>query len=348
MKIEYPPREPLAFLPTPLQPLDRISETFSYPFGGPRIWVKRDDLTESAMSGNKLRKLEFIIAEAKAQGCDTLITCGGEQSNHCRATALAAAKAGLHAHVILRGSQNSAKEGPAPDGNLLVDYLAGARVSLYPLKEYVSRLPELFDEWVTYYRDQGRKALCIPTGGSDGLGIWGYIAGGEELIGDCHKAGFVPEHIVCATGSGGTQSGLTLACQLLEVSSRVTGYAVCDDEAYFLGKVAEDVADWERRYPGAGGKNFQFDQSRVRVNDEYIGPGYALANEDIYQAIALLAQQEGLLLDPVYTGKAFHGLLTDLEKGRYGGCKNLVFVHTGGQFGIFPQRDGFKSSWSEN
>lgn len=347
MNIEYPARELLANLPTPLQALDRISETFSYPYDGPRIWVKRDDLTESAMSGNKLRKLEFIIAEAKAQGCDTLITCGGEQSNHCRATALAAAKAGLQAHVLLRASRNSDAGALTPDGNLLVDYLAGARVSLYPLKEYLSRLPTLFEEWRAHYLQQGRKALCIPTGGSDGLGIWGYIAGAEEVIADCRRQGFEPEYLVCATGSGGTQSGLSLGCQLLGVSTQVTGYAVCDDEAYFLRKVAQDVADWEARYPDAVVDGFTFDTQRVAVIDDYIGPGYAMATEEIYQSIALLAQQEGLLLDPVYTGKAFHGLLNEIKRGRYRDCKNLVFVHTGGQFGIFPQRAGFKSSWAE-
>lgn len=347
MTIQYPPRELLAHLPTPLQPLDRLSEQFSLPFGGPRIWVKRDDLTESAMSGNKLRKLEFIIAEARAQGCDVLITCGGEQSNHCRATALAAAKCGLRAHVLLRESRKNSDAPDVPDGNLLVDFLAGAQVSLYPLKEYLARLPLLFEEWSAHYRQQGLKAMCIPTGGSDGLGIWGYIAGAEELLTDCRRAGFVPEQLICASGSGGTQAGLTLGCQLLGAPSQVTGYAVCDDEAYFVRKVADDVLDWQRRNPEYDEQRFQFDRSRIIVIDDYIGPGYAIANEDIYQAIALVAQQEGLLLDPVYTGKAFHGLLQDIKKGRYAGSKNLVFVHTGGQFGVFPQRSGFRSSWDK-
>ncbi|MBY6189406.1 D-cysteine desulfhydrase family protein [Microbulbifer agarilyticus] len=347
MTIVYPPRERLANLPTPLQPLDRISEKFSKPFGGPRIWVKRDDLTESAMSGNKLRKLEFIVAEAKRIGADTLITCGGEQSNHCRATALAAAKCGLRAHVLLRQSRPKSKLSDAPDGNLLVDYLAGAQVSLYPLQEYLSRLPELFQEWEQHYLEQGSKALSIPTGGSDGLGVWGYIAGVEELIQDCRREGFAPQHLVCASGSGGTQAGMTLGCQLLGESAQVTGYAVCDDEEYFVNKVAEDVCDWNRRYPEMVPRGFEFNKDQVNVVDEYIGPGYAIATDEIYQAIAMLAQQEGLLLDPVYTGKAFYGMLQDIEKGRYKNSENLVFVHTGGQFGVFPQRDGFQRSWGD-
>lgn len=340
MKIQYPARERLANLPTPLQPLDKISERFSLPHGGPKIWIKRDDLTESAMSGNKLRKLEFIIAEARARGCNTLITCGGEQSNHCRATALAAAKVGLKAHLILRQGRSDAAG--VPDGNLLVDYLAGAEVSIYPLREYLDSLPQLFEHWSAYYEQQGDRALCIPTGGSDGLGIWGYLAGAEELLADCKAAGFAPDSVVCASGSGGTQAGLTLGCQLFESGAEVTGYAVCDDAEYFVNKVAADVQDWADRYR----QSFSLDENRIHVIDDYIGPGYAIATEEIYQTIALAAQLEGILLDPVYTGKAFHGMLQDIRRGHYAGCQNLVFMHTGGQFGIFPQRSGFQKSWS--
>lgn len=292
------------------------------------------------MSGNKLRKLEFIIAEARAQGCNTLITCGGEQSNHCRATALAAAKAGLKSHLILR--QGRGGRGDVPDGNLLVDYLAGAQVSLYPLREYLESLPQLFEHWSSIYQQQGDRALCIPTGGSDGLGIWGYILGTEELLDDCARAGFEPDSLVCASGSGGTQAGLTLGCQLFDSDAEVTGYAVCDSADYFVNKVGADVKDWASRY----GQSFVFDESRIHVIDDYIGPGYGVATEEIYETIALAAQLEGILLDPVYTGKAFHGMLQDIQLGRYQHCENLIFIHTGGQFGIFPQRTGFQKSWS--
>jgi len=343
VNVQYPARERLANLPTPLQPLLKITEQFSRPYGGPKIWIKRDDLTESAMSGNKLRKLEFIIAEARARGCNTLITCGGEQSNHCRATALAAAKAGLQAHLILRKSSNNPPDASeVPDGNLLVDYLAGAEVSLYPLREYLDRLPQLFEHWAGFYQQRGDRALCIPTGGSDGLGIWGYLLATEELLEDCKSAGFHPDAVVCASGSGGTQAGLTLGVALCESRARVTGYAVCDDSEYFVNKVAADVKDWAERY----GQSFDIDKSRIHVIDDYIGPGYGIATEEIYQTIALAAQLEGILLDPVYTGKAFHGLLQDIQRGHYRGCENLVFVHTGGQFGVFPQRTGFQKSWS--
>ena len=338
MSIDYPERVSLAQLPTPLQPLERITERCSAPFGGPRLWVKRDDLTESAMSGNKLRKLEFIIAEARARGCDTLITCGGEQSNHARATALAAAKSGLHAHLILRGSAGSSSNAEV-DGNLLVDHLAGASVSIYPLKQYINELPELFASWTAHYERAGRKALEVPTGGSDGLGIWGYIRAAEEIVRDCAAAKIDPEHIICATGSGGTQAGLTLGAHLLGANAQVTGFAVCDDRAYFVDKVSSDVADWNQRY----GQKVAPGDLRIAVNDSYIGPGYGIADRPVYETIALAAQLEGILLDPVYTGKAFHGLLEEIKAGTYNGCRDVVFVHTGGQFGLFPHRAQFGS-----
>ncbi|WP_193164350.1 D-cysteine desulfhydrase family protein [Microbulbifer hainanensis] len=332
MSLNYPPRISLARLPTPLQPLERITEKYSVPHGGPKIWVKRDDLTETAMSGNKLRKLEFVAGAARAQECDTLITCGGIQSNHCRTTALVGARLGLRVQLILRGEHSG-----AADGNLLVDQLAGAATAFYPPRQYFAELPELFSYWQNYYTERGHKALCIPTGASDGLGIWGYIAGAEELLNDCRENGFEPEHIICATGSGGTQAGLTLGCQQLGVSTEVTGFAVCDDEAYFQRKVREDIAHWSE----LSGHQVDENSLNVQVNAKYIGPGYAVADEPVYRTIAEAAALEGLVLDPVYSGKAFYGLLQELHSGRYRDCENLVFVHTGGQFGLFPHREKF-------
>lgn len=332
MALSYPPRVSLARLPTPLQPLDRITEKFSTPYGGPRLWVKRDDLTESAMSGNKLRKLEFVAGEARARGCDTLITCGGVQSNHCRTTALVGARLELRVQLILRGEAEK-----IPDGNLLVDRLAGAATAFYSQRRYFEELPALFSHWRDFYAQRGHKALCIPTGASDGLGIWGYITASEELLSACRAQGFEPEHIICATGSGGTQAGLTLGCHRLSASSRVTGYAVCDSASYFQAKVREDIRHW------ADLNRTEVDESglNIQVNADYIGPGYGIAEEPVYRAIAEAASLEGLLLDPVYTGKAFYGLLQELQKGRYRDCENLVFVHTGGQFGLFPHREFF-------
>ncbi|PCJ34138.1 MAG: D-cysteine desulfhydrase [Cellvibrionales bacterium] len=334
--IDYPERLALALLPTPLQPLDRLSAQFS----GPRIWVKRDDLTDCALSGNKIRKLEFTLARALAQGCDTLITCGGVQSNHCRATAILGARLGLKVHLILRDEELRHEEAgdgqsTSPDGNLFLDYLAGAEISIYSKAEFQIRQSELFEHWSQHYAAQGRKPYLIPTGASDGTGIWGYIRCVDELMSDFKQAEIQPAHIVHATGSGGTQAGLSLGCALHQLDAQVLGIAVCDSAAYFQRKVMADISDWQSRYEmptlPAG--------LSVQVNDDFIGPGYSKAGPDVFSTIKKVAALEGLLLDPVYTGKAFHGMLTLIEQGYFAEANDIVFIHTGGLFGLFAQRD---------
>jgi len=327
--MELPERIPLARLPTPLQPLRRLGEHLGI---RQRLWVKRDDLTDTAISGNKLRKLEFVAAEARRTGCDTLITCGGVQSNHCRATALVGARLGFQVHLILRGATPD-----DIDGNLLLDHLAGAAVTHYEQRDYVQNLPALFEQWRQHYAEHGHKAMCIPTGASDGIGLWGYLCAAEELGGDMAAAGIERAHWVFATGSGGTQAGLTLGAALHGVPATPWGINVCDDEAWFLNKVAEDIADWRRRYP----QTSPVPDVRARVLDGYVGPGYGRADPIVFDTIALVARTEGLILDPVYTGKAFHGMLEELSAGRFDDCEDIVFVHTGGLFGVFPQRAGF-------
>ena len=327
-KLEYPRKVALACTPTPLQALHRASARWG---GGHRLWIKRDDLTGCALSGNKVRKLEFIAAHAIDKGYDTLITCGGIQSNHCRATAFAGAQLGLGVHLLLRGTPEGAAQ-----GNLLLDHLAGARVSCYPVREYVENLDSLFGHWQQHYAEQGKRALAVPTGGSDGIGVWGYIAGAEELGRDLQSAGIEEAHVVCASGSGGTQAGLTVGAALHQLPVTVWGINVCDDERYFLDKVAADTADWRRRYPGVPAV-----QADTRVLDGYVGDGYAKASPQVFELIAELCRLEGVLLDPVYTGKAFAGLVAEIAAGRFEGCRDIVFVHTGGIFGVFPQSGGF-------
>ncbi len=334
--IVYPERLALAQLPTPLQPLDRLSAQFS----GPRIWVKRDDLTDCALSGNKIRKLEFTLARALAQGCDTLITCGGMQSNHCRATAILGARLGLKVHLILRDEELRDEEpgdgrSTGPDGNLFLDYLAGAEVSIYPKAEFQARQRELFEYWSQHYADQGRQPYLIPTGASDGTGIWGYILCVEELIGDFKQADIRPSHIIHATGSGGTQAGLSLGCALHQLDAQVLGIAVCDNATYFQRKVLADISDWQSRYEIP---TLPVDLS-IQVNDDFIGPGYSKAGPEVFATIKKVAALEGLLLDPVYTGKAFHGMLALIEQGYFAEASDIVFVHTGGLFGLFAQRE---------
>ncbi len=330
MTLVYPRRNALASTPTPMQFLERASQRWGR---GHRLWVKRDDLTGCTLSGNKVRKLEFITAHAQDNGYDTLITCGGVQSNHCRATAFAGAQLGLKVHLLLRGQQP-----PDIDGNLLLDEIAGARVSYYGASDYFSGIDRLFSEWQEHYAARGSRALAIPTGGSDGIGVWGYIRACEELRDDLTAMGIERAHVVCATGSGGTQAGLTLGVALHGVPATVWGVAVCDDEDYFLDKTTSDVADWQRRYPDNALPDFE-----PRVIDGYVGEGYGIADASIFELIAELGRLEGLVLDPVYTGKAFSAMLSEIERGRFAGSRDIVFIHTGGVFGVFPQRRNF--SW---
>lgn len=322
---DFPPKLALARTPTPLVPLKRLP----LPAGAPRLWIKRDDLSGCIGSGNKVRKLEFSLADALAQGCDTIITCGGLQSNHCRATAYFCAELGLKCHLVLRGQP----EGTL-DGNLFLDELLGACIEYHPVRTYVSRQAELPAEAAERYQNAGAKPYVIPTGASDGVGIWGYIRGAGELAEDCRQAGIEPGYIVCATGSGGTQAGLTVGASHYLPSARVVGVAVCDDEAYFQRKVRSDIADWQRRYGIAG----DFSKLSVEVWGGYIGPGYGRAEPDVMATIRHVARSEGVVLDPVYTGKAFHGLLSEIRTGRFAGVSDVVFVHTGGIFGLMAQR----------
>lgn len=321
-----PPRLFLAQLPTPMQLLERVSAQL----GGPRIWVKRDDLTGSVLTGNKVRKLEFLIADAKSQAADVLITCGGEQSNHCRATALAAAHTGLKAHLILRGEKPD-----TADGNLLLDQLAGASIAFYPSADYQARLPELFRQWQDTFAKRGLKAYPIPTGGSNAVGIWGYLSAADEMHDQFEQLKISPKYVVCASGSGGTQAGLSLGFAQRRPAVMVMGFAVCDSAEYFAAKVQSDIDAWAVRYQQA------VDFVRVQTCDDYIGPGYGVADGEVFDTIAWLARTEGLVLDPVYTGKAFHGLISEIKSGRLCDTEDIVFVHTGGVFGLFPYRQQF-------
>jgi D-cysteine desulfhydrase len=326
MSIAYPARLELARTSTPLQLLKRLSEQER----GPRIWVKRDDLTECIASGNKIRKLEFTLAQALADGADTVITCGGVQSNHCRATAVLGARLGLKVHLILRGEKPD-----LADGNLFLDQLCGASVSFHPAKLYQQGLGDLFTQWATHYQSQGRKTFVIPTGASDGIGVWGYIACVEELKNDFALHGIAPQYIVHATGSGGTQAGLSAGVVLHKVDAAVIGVAVCDSEAYFLQKVRADLDDWKKRY----GLDLDLDNVPLRCNANYIGEAYAKASRDVFETIHRIAALEGIVLDPVYTGKAFHGMLMELRAGKFKDADDIVFVHTGGVYGLFAQRE---------
>lgn len=333
--INYPNRLNLASLPTPLTKLEK----FKIANSDVQIWVKRDELTGMEVSGNKIRKLEFTIAHALDNGCDTLITCGGVQSNHCRATAVLGARLGLKVHLILRGEKPE-----IPEGNLLMDYLAGAEISYLPQTKWRGH-EDLAKELQTDYASAGAKAHFIPTGATDDIGLWGYIAACEELMEDFGKHNFQADYIVTATGSGGTQGGLVVGAKLFDMPGKVAAFNVCDDAAYFENKIKEDVTLWTQRY----NQTLNADDLDICTVEGYVGPGYGVADAEVFNTIAELARTEGLFLDPVYTGKAFHGMVTEIQKGEAGqlpGARHVVFVHTGGLFGVFPQQESF--SFNQN
>ena len=312
----------MAHTPTPLLRLNRISEQW-----GGDVWIKRDDLTGSGLSGNKVRKLEFLLAEAIREGADTVITCGGVQSNHCRATALSCARQGLKCKLILRTDE------PAEtDGNLLLNKLAGAEVRFLTNEEYYTRLDDVFNQMAGEIKKQGGKAYIIPEGGSNAVGAWGYVEALRELRKQCFDLRLKPERIVCATGSGGTHAGLLAGALIEGWNVEVVSISVCYSSAETSTRIMDIVNSMIDRFA----LSVRLNRSNIRVIDSYIGEGYAKANKSVYEVISEMANREGILVDPVYTGKAALGIRSELAKGNFKGT--TIFCHTGGVFGLFPFR----------
>ncbi|MCK6501830.1 D-cysteine desulfhydrase family protein [Myxococcota bacterium] len=298
---------------TPLQRLERPSRRL-----GIDVWVKRDDLTGSGLSGNKVRKLDFLLAQAVEQGADTVITCGGIQSNHCRATAVAARQLGLHPVLLLRGQPDG-----DPDGNLLLDRILGATLHWTDAQGYARR-DQRMAELARDLRAAGRRPFVIPEGGSNAVGALGYVRAGRELTAQAIARGLSFDSVVCAVGSGGTLAGLAMA----GLDARVLGVAVCDDRATFRARVqaiAAEGAALGLRLPDAGWD----------VLEGHQGRGYGLATPEELAIQVRFARETGIFLDPVYTGKAWCAIehLAATDPGRLGG--RVLFWHTGGLFGLF-------------
>ena len=324
--LDYPAKLILGRHNTPLVPIDN----FCQKIGLPRIWFKRDDLTSTVASGNKLRKLEFIFAEAQHQGCDTLITCGGIQSNHCRAVALLGKQQGFNVHLILRGTAPKILQ-----GNFLIDWLCGATINIYDEQDYRNNLDKIILAHYRHYQHNGRKVMCIPTGGSNASGVWGYVSVMEELQQNFIEQGIKPTHVFTATGSGGTQAGLIAGNELLDSGLAVFGVNVCDDADYFHKKIIQDLTAWQKNYQ----QPIDLDKLNINIVEGYVEPGYGIANFSVWQMIRELATTEGILLDPVYTGKAFYGMVSELKNGSFSGIEDIIFIHTGGLFGLLAQSE---------
>ncbi|XP_009417666.2 D-cysteine desulfhydrase 1, mitochondrial [Musa acuminata AAA Group] len=295
------------------------------------LWIKRDDLSGMQLSGNKVRKLEFLMADAVASGADCVITVGGIQSNHCRATAVAARYLNLDCYLILRTSKVLADRDPGLIGNLLVERLVGAHIDLVSKEEYAKiGSVTLADLLKKKLMDQGRKPYVIPVGGSNSLGTWGYIEAIREVEQQIHNScgEFQFEDIVVACGSGGTIAGLSLGSRLSSLKAKVHAFSVCDDPTYFYNFVQGLIDGLE-----AG-----FDSHDIIDIQDAKGLGYAMNTAEELQFVKDVAAATGVVLDPVYSGKAAYGMLRDMTANPTKWKKRKVlFIHTGGLLGLYDK-----------
>lgn len=318
------PRIRLAHLPTPLEPLPNLTRAL----GGPELWIKRDDCTGMSSGGNKTRKLEFLLAEARAAGADLILTQGATQSNHARQTAACAARLGFACHLLLEDRTHKTDREYTESGNVFLDRLHGATLEHFPatadmnaeLAKVAARLAA-----------EGRRPYTIPGGGSNPTGALGYVNAAIELVGQANDLGLRIDHVVHATGSAGTQAGLVAGLCGIRSGVPLLGIGVRaprerqEESVFRLATATAAVC-------GAEGAVRRED---VVANCDYVGPGYGFSTPGSIEAIQMLARLEGILLDPVYSGKAMAGLIDLIRQGRFRRGQNIVFVHTGGSVGLF-------------
>lgn len=327
------PRVHLAHLPTPLERLDRLTAEL----GGPEIWIKRDDCTGLSTGGNKTRKLEFLMAEAMAQGADTVMTQGATQSNHARQTAAFAAKLGLACHILLEDRTGSNDANYNGNGNVLLDHLHGATTSKRAGGTDMQAEMEAAAERL---RGEGRKVYLIPGGGSNATGALGYVNCAFELVGQANDRSLLIDHIVTATGSAGTQAGLITGLKAINAGIPLTGIGVRAPKE----KQEENVFALARKTAEKLGCPDVVSRADVVADSSYVGQGYGIPRDDTLEAIRMFAQLEGILLDPVYSGKGAAGLIDYCRKGRFKKGERIVFLHTGGSAGLF----GYVASFAQD
>ncbi len=324
------PRVSLAHLPTPLEPLERLSDHL----GGPRLWVKRDDCTGLALGGNKTRKLEFLMAEALAEGADTVITAGGVQSNHVRQTAAAAARLGLKCELVQQRARPWDHDQFGETGNLFLDRLLGA--ALHSVPGEADRGPGM-ERLAEELRAAGRRPYIIPGGGSNALGGLGYAGCAQEIIEQTAAMELTVDAVVMPTGSGGTQGGFVAGLVAMNSAIRAIGMEI--DAAPAAVEVAvRKVAAGTLDLLGVGGG---LPHGVVEINPDYAGEAYGKPTTAMVEAVTLVARLEGLVLDPVYSGKAMAGLIDLVLRGEFKANDTVVFVHTGGMPALFAYRSAF-------
>ncbi len=315
------PKQSLGFFPTPIVELTQLSKVL----GGPSIFMKRDDNSGLALGGNKTRKLEFILGDALANGADTIITAGAMQSNHCRQTAAAAASLGLECHLVLGGEK--------PDdvnGNLLLDQLFGCHIHWAGKNRKGEDIPCI----VKQLKQEEKKPYVVPYGGSNELGALAFVEALEELEAQIQLINKPLTHIVFASSSGGTQAGLMVGKQLLSAPYQIVGINIDKGETdaipfdQYIVSLANNTAK-------LAGINHQFTENDLILNANYVGDGYGVFGDLENEAISLTAQTEGILLDPVYTGRAMGGLFDMIRTGKIKKTDNVLFWHTGGAPALF-------------
>ena len=304
------PKVSLGVFPTPVQQLENISRLL-----GTQVYIKRDDLTGIGLGGNKVRKLEYLLAEAKAQGAEVVFTTGGAQSNHAMLTAAAAKKLGMEPILILKKKGVTARQ-----GNQLLEHLMGVDVRFMDTNDYA----DIYAEMDRVGKAMGRPYYKIPCGGSNALGTLGYV----DCVREIRDQGYSFDHIICAEGSGGTMAGLALGAKLYMPCARVTGMMVDTDpfEEITLRLMREAAA--------LLGRDIEIGAEDFDLRD-LCGPGYAIPSEEGDAAVRLMAETEGLFLDPVYTGKAFAGLAAMAKEGVFKPADRVLFLHSGGAGGLF-------------
>lgn len=320
------PRIRLAALPTPLQDAPRLRAALGGDAACPRILIKRDDLTGLAFGGNKVRKLEFLVADALAHGATTLITAGALQSNHARATAAAARVAGLRSVLVL----DTKVEQPEVQGNLLLDRLLDAETRFVPVG---TDMDAAMAAVASELERAGERPYVIPIGGSNAIGTLGYVAGSLEIASQCVDQGVSPSWLYYANGSRGTQAGLVLGAKMVDAPYQVQGIAVSGGDAEKRQRairIANEAAELL-------GSRIRVDDGDLLNDEGFFGEGYGIFTDGCVEAIALLARTEGIFLDPVYSGKAMAGLIAYIRAGRFGADETVLFLHTGGTPALFAR-----------
>ncbi len=308
---------------SPIEKLERLSSHL----GGPAIFIKRDDQLGLTVGGNKTRKLEYLVADALRQGADTLITCGAVQSNHCRLTLAAAVREGLKCQLVL--TEPADGYNPQASGNHLLFHLLGAeKIEVIPAD---GDMQPVMEKLAQELASEGRKAYLIPVGGSNELGSLGYMACAEEIEQQAWETGAAYDYVVTATGSAGTQAGLLAGFIARQSNTKVIGVNVSRDRAAQEAK----VLDLLRSTAGMVGLQGKIRAESVVCEDRYVGPGYAIPTAEMVEAVKLVAQTEGILLDPVYTGKAMAGLIGLIREGRFAKDDHILFLHTGGSPALY-------------